>query len=459
MTVHPIINPDSASLAAATAGDTVQQRRERNRAAGSDRVVERFTEWCTANGQRALPSTEQTVLRYLHSHYPAWAPGNLIAVKKAINAHHRQHGYDAPCGRRTRRYINGVKAAREHETVPAVEPSVPLRLGDAETMLTVPLVVAPEPRNVQSLAQAAYDTGLPIGTLLTVATEHVTVNPSVQTAIITPGDGTAQTTVTRQQHPVTFAHLASVADQPAQSRVWRTPGQHSRRVVSLAAERHGLPNPWTTPAAYASLAPDEMDLHISVLNWESQRIRYRNDVVIVLGVLCAFRYSDIEPQRIETTMRTDYGYQLFIPYSKTDPRGAGRTVHLTHANEQAPCHPVTPCDVLCPVAALDRLLYAERIVRDRTTGWLIVRDRANRTPLITKQISNILKGRAAQAGLDPVYSSRSLRVGGATTAHEQGWPIREIADALTCHVDARQTAVYIRDSRNRRPIYLNPFDR
>lgn len=453
MTIHPIVNLDLQSLKAATEGDAVQQRRQRNRAAGHARTVERFLEWCAVNDQGALPASEQTVLRYLHSHYPNWAPGNLIYIKKAINAHHRDNGYDAPCGRRTRRYINGVGASAE----PSVRPSVPLRLSEVEAMLNVPLTPTPERRNLQSLAQAAYDTQLPIGILLELTTANINVTPSLDIATVTPPDGTLPLTLTREHHPTTYSHMLDAVNRPANTPLWDNPQQHNRRIVVKAAEHQGLPNPWTTPGAYATLTPDEMNLHVAVLNWETQRVRYRDDVIILIGVLCAFRYGDLEPQRIETTTRTDYGYALFVPYSKTDPRGAGRTVHLTHADETVDCHPATPCDLLCPVAALDRLLYTERIVRGRTSGWLLVHDSRNHTPVISRTASNILKARAEQAGIDPVHSSRSLRVGGATTAHEQGWPIREIADELTCHADARQTAVYIRDSRNRRPIYLNPF--
>lgn len=457
MNVHPITNPDIASLSAATQGDAVQQRRDTNSDKCATRAFERFTEWCAENTLTARPTSEQTVLRYFHSHYPNWAPGNLIYIKKVINANHRVNGYDAPCQRRTRLYINGVKAEGLHQSRPASDARDPLRISDADAMLNIPPRIVEPVRNMQSLTQAAYDTRLPVRILASLVGGHITVNPGLAIATVTP-DNQTPVTVNQRQHPATYATLNTAANHPTH-RIWSTPPQHTRRNTTTAAHRIGLPDPWTTPGAYTSLTPHEMDLHIAVLNWETQRVRWRDDALILIGVLCAFRYSDVEPQRIETTRRTDYGYDLFIPYSKTDVVGQGRHVHLTHPDRTVACHPVSPCDPLCPVAAIDRLLYAERIVRNRTSGWLIIADRTGQTPLITKQASNILRARATQAGIDPTrFSSRSLRVGGATTAHEQGWPIREIAEQLTFHRDARQTAVYIRHSNNRRPIYLDPLN-
>lgn len=459
--VTPIVNPDKAALAAATqgkAGDP-RARRTAQRARNNERHVQRFNQWCVDNDQTAFPASEQTVLRYLYSQVESWSPRTMNHAAKAINTHHRQQGAEPPCGRRTSRFLKGVRLERPEQTKriqPAVAPTDPIRLYDVHTLM---LHNQPtQTTDTQWLAYAIRDTQLSGRVLASLRVgEEIQVNQSVGVATLTVSP--EQTVlVSATQHPRTFERLANnwkPGGQPFEV------GRHPLLTMRTAARNQELPDPWFDGSAYNKLTDLDFQLHVAVLEKYRGRYHWRNETILLVGVLCAFRWSDMECQRIEDTKRTPEGYRLLVPYSKTDPTGEGRLVYLTHADEgnAGKCHAIRPCDLLCPVAALDRHLYYQRVHLKRSTGWLLVRNENSTHPLSVKQASNVLRDWWRDAGLPEAksISSRSLRVGGATTAHEQRWPIREIAEQLTNHRDVRTTGIYLRSSTERKPIVLDPY--
>lgn len=115
--------------------------------------------------------------------------------------------------------------------------------------------------------------------------------------------------------------------------------------------------------------------------------------------LLALRYCDIH--------RTQEGYQLTIPVSKTDPFRRGATVTLTRSADH----------VLCAVTALDRLLATS------TTRQGPVFQFWGGVPLTRPRLNALIRELASRSGLPPGrYSSHSFRIGAASAAAAAGVP-------------------------------------
>ena len=130
----------------------------------------------------------------------------------------------------------------------------------------------------------------------------------------------------------------------------------------------------------------------------------RDRALLLVGFSGAFRRSELSTIKVEHLRYQSAGVAIFLPRSKTDQDGNGRTVPIFNGAR------------FRPVDALREYIEAAGIVdgyvfRGRTNNGKV------RTAAISHQaIADIIKRYAALAGLDPAeVSGHSLRAGFVTT--------------------------------------------
>lgn len=179
---------------------------------------------------------------------------------------------------------------------------------------------------------------------------------------------------------------------------------------------------------------------------QDEAVRLQLDAYLMVGALSALRHQDLKRLRLENVHVTTAGVQVAIPLSKHQPEGFD--IHLPHAEPGVPCTPGSPCADACPVALLQRHIAYQR-QQGRTTGPLFTARRSS-THYQQRQASKDVAARWAAVLGDPdKVSTRSLRVGAATTARANGMPLTEIQKDLLRHKSLDTTLLYLRNLRIR----------
>ena len=159
----------------------------------------------------------------------------------------------------------------------------------------------------------------------------------------------------------------------------------------------------------------------------------RDRALVLVALAGALRRSEVVALDVTDITPVAGGLRVVIRRSKTDQDGAGELVQIGATGTET-----------CPVAA-----YMTWITRARITIGPAFRSvsRHNRVgPALTaRHISEVLKKRIAEAGLDPSkYSAHSCRAGFATTAASVGLEERIIA-RQTRHRSMTVLRGYIRE--------------
>lgn len=141
----------------------------------------------------------------------------------------------------------------------------------------------------------------------------------------------------------------------------------------------------------------------------------RDRAMLLVGFAGAFRSSELAGLRIEHVTFDAEGLVLLLPRSKEDQLGHGTHTRIPFGtNEET-----------CPVEALKR--WIARIGRPAGPLFRVIRGAIIEHERIhPRAVDRALKRAVARAGLDGDYSSRSLRVGLATSASAHGATRREI---------------------------------
>jgi len=174
-----------------------------------------------------------------------------------------------------------------------------------------------------------------------------------------------------------------------------------------------------------------------VVTIDADSLRGKRDrALILVGFAAALRRSEIVGLRVNDLAWRSQGIVMTIRRSKGDQEGVGQIVGIARGQhrETDPMAAVrlwlTGAELsagdplFCPVAWSDR----RAIIR----------------PLSGADVSRILRGRAADAGLgDLPISGHSLRAGHATVAAEHGVPAERIA-RTTRHANLATLARYVR---------------
>lgn len=160
----------------------------------------------------------------------------------------------------------------------------------------------------------------------------------------------------------------------------------------------------------------------------------RDKALLLIGFAGGFRRSELVDLNLEDIEFDRRGIIIHLRRSKTDQFGEGRKVAIPYGRTRH-----------CPVLALENWTKLAGI-----TGGPIFR-RVDRHGKIKPQrlsgeaISNILRSRLAQVGIDPInYSGHSLRAGLATSAAQAGVPTWKIRQQ-TGHASDAMLSRYVRD--------------
>jgi integrase len=158
--------------------------------------------------------------------------------------------------------------------------------------------------------------------------------------------------------------------------------------------------------------------------------------LLLLGFAGGYRASDLVILEIQHVRFEADGLHVFLPRSKEDQLGRGRTKRI----------PIAADPALCAARALQRWLELAGL----RSGPLFPSIRGSRIEaarMHPRAVSRALQRAVRRAGLDGKYSSHSLRAGLATAADAQGHELRDIQ----AHVGWRDVRTAVR--------YIRPSDR
>jgi integrase len=134
--------------------------------------------------------------------------------------------------------------------------------------------------------------------------------------------------------------------------------------------------------------------------------------LLLFGLAGAFRRSELVALDVEDVSEDD-GLRILLRRSKTDQDGDGQTRGLPYGSNPA----------TCPVRAWRAWLAASGIVSGPAFRGVSRHGQLRATRLSDRAIADMVKRRAAAAGLDPqLFSGHSLRAGFATEGYRQGVP-------------------------------------
>ncbi|MCJ2051211.1 site-specific integrase [Methylobacterium sp. J-070] len=217
---------------------------------------------------------------------------------------------------------------------------------------------------------------------------------------------------------IACAHRAAGYETPTSCEIVRTTVKGIRRRLGTKATRKA---PATADALKRMLRkiPDTL-------------VGKRDRALLLIGFAAALRRSELVALHVEDLERTDEGVLVHITRSKTDQEGAGHVVAVPAGSR------------LRPVQALDAWLDAAAITEGPVFRPLGKGGRVIAAALATGSVAQIVKDRAAAAGLDPkLFSGHSLRAGFVTSALEAGADLLKVMD-VTRHREVGTLKVYDR---------------
>ena len=174
----------------------------------------------------------------------------------------------------------------------------------------------------------------------------------------------------------------------------------------------------TAPRQVAPATVDVIERMLSVCGSDIRGCRDR--ALIALGFGAALRRSELAGIELKDLRFTDRGVVVTLPRSKTDQEGRGQEVAVLEGDR----------------LQVKRLL-TEWIETSGLSGGAVF-------DLSDRQIANIIKTRARQAGLDPTqFSGHSLRSGFITSAANAGADIFRVMD-VSRHRSINTVRGYVR---------------
>lgn len=179
----------------------------------------------------------------------------------------------------------------------------------------------------------------------------------------------------------------------------------SKTLIGIA-RIHGKPKNKAPP-----LLPEHLIKITEHLLTQSTLATYRDNALLQVGFLGAFRRSELVTIQVEDIDWQSAGIEILIPRSKTDQLNAGQYCVIPNGNEQ-----------LCAVRAVKTWLEKA----DIKDGFVFRRihrgDKTSELSITADAVNTILKKHALAVGLQNAmdFSSHSMRRGLATTASRDG---------------------------------------
>ena len=235
----------------------------------------------------------------------------------------------------------------------------------------------------------------------------------------------------------------------------RKPSTLRRRTASIARVHadHGLPTPTTDPTVRRALRGIGRELGLAVARKPPLFIEdleeivkaspdtlsgLRDDLVCLLGFWTALRRAELVGIDVEHVTIADNGATIWVPRSKTDSLGRGRTLEIPRMGGS-----------LCPVAVVERWLEATAMacgpLLRPVTRW----QRVGTARLQAKTVATIVRAAATRAGIEkaPQLAGHSLRSGFASSAIAAGVP-EHLVSRQTNHRSPAVFADYVRLDAN-----------
>ncbi|HKJ07708.1 MAG TPA: site-specific integrase, partial [Gammaproteobacteria bacterium] len=151
----------------------------------------------------------------------------------------------------------------------------------------------------------------------------------------------------------------------------------------------------------------------------AQRRAARDQALVLMGFWRGFRADELTRLVIEhVTVEPGVGMTLYLPRSKGDREGAGRTFRVPALSR------------LCPVAAYECWIQVSGLTRGPVFRAVDRWGHVGTAPLAPGSLIPWLRRLCREAGLpEPErYSSHSLRRGFAGWARDSGWDLKQLMD-------------------------------
>ena len=235
-------------------------------------------------------------------------------------------------------------------------------------------------------------------------------------------------TLERRVTAIHKAHLEKSLESPARSEAVKRVMQGIRRTLG------------TKQRQVQPMVKDDLLAALVMIDRQKLPIKTARDrALLLVGFASAMRRSELVAVRVEHLTYLTNGVEIFLPSSKTDQEGHGRTVFIPHANGDR-----------CPVRALVHWLEISEINEGFVFRSVSRHDRVALHGLSAQSVALVVKASVARVGGDTrTVSGHSLRAGYCTSAAEKGlqpWQIRE----QTGHKSDVTLAKYIRPVARRK---------
>jgi site-specific recombinase XerD len=229
-------------------------------------------------------------------------------------------------------------------------------------------------------------------------TDPVPAEPRLVAAYLAEHAGElAVSTLSRRLYALTALHRIGghppPADAPEVQAVWNG-----------IKRTHG-----TAPAQKAPARTKVITAMLDPLD-DEEAIDVRDRALLLIGFAGAFRRSELVAFDVDDITDADEGLHIVVRKSKSDQEGEGAVVGLPYGANPATC-PVRAWRAWLTVRDENELTDAVPAFLSITKGGKISENR-----LPDRSVANIVKRRAAAAGLDGDFAAHSLRAGFATEA-------------------------------------------
>lgn len=464
--VHPLTLP-----AASTVADLAHRRLADNTRSRVMWTQEAFAGWATAQGLPCLPTTEQTIIRWLHTQIGHLAPLTMRGYADGVRTAHVLAGHPDPGGPRLSAYLVAVRReAAEAGTLRRPRVTAVDLLEVVDRVDATPSRTDPGGRLLELRARAALLLGraaaAPLRQLvlvdlatvvldgpdLAVRLPATAMDPSRRVHLVqAPGDPlcavTAVAEYLRHLPTGTTRLFGFVMRPPGPGRApepvpedMPAPRGHRtiERSLQRAARRAGL-SLKVAPYPSAGMAPGELEWLLPFLNWQVL-VQLRNRAYVLLGVAHARRADELNRLTVGDLLEQPGGLDVLVASSKTDGDGEGTLLPLQHEEDD----PTGGCVNHCPIGALERWTQTmSRLWDVSATDPLFPSMRAGQAvptgKLTTADGSRILR---QVLGRDDV-SSRTMRASTITALRAENEPLERIA-TVSRHASLEQLARYLR---------------
>lgn len=395
-----------------------------------------------------LPWSPEDASEFLLANAPAWTRGSAGQYVAAVERVHRQAGCESPVNSQVRQLFALLEqyGARSCEATPMAAITV------AGLRQVVSGVQQAEPRRAVVLRRAylvvAWWAGLPIfggsfpalqGLTRTVV---ASLEPGCDTVMV-PG---ASSPLRRSAHPIEVGVLEA-ARQALEQVDSDNPGAHYQ-AYNTVSRRLGMTSfAGAAPEPLQALSEEDRFWVLALLD-TGLHDRRRDLAYMTLGIVAALRHHTLQGIDLLDVVPTTDGYDITLRHAKL--RVEPRVLPVLHVSEDL------NCTELCPACLIADLLEVTEKLFGSGNAPLFAEVHGSGRRAMNRQLGwRTVRLRWVQAGGDPAarVGTRSLRIGGVTSAFLDGWRRGEIMQ-LSDHRDPDTVMRYVRAPQDQATLHL-----